>query len=212
MEQLLTKAGVKIQTHEYAHVGGSRKVIKDPDSTTQNDFYDSDIWTAEAMKLKGILPENYLIYGELIGFTPEGAEIQKGYSYDVPAMTCDLYVYRIAVINNSGLVVDLVWSQVKELCRDWGLKAVPELWTGLMADFKPEDWIDKRLHDEGYANALQLSQKSTKKQPIVDEGICIRVDGLAPYTLKCKSPIFLGYETKMLDEEALDLESEGSTV
>jgi hypothetical protein len=45
----------------------------------------------------------------------------------------------------------------------------------------------------------------------VDEGVCIRVDGIAPYILKVKGPEFYAHETKMLDEEALDVEAEEST-
>ena len=119
--------------------------------------------------------------------------------------TCDLYIYRVAIINNSGKIVDLAWEQVKELCKDLGLRHVPELWVGHMRDFVAEDWIDKRFSDMGFATALPLELKDS-----VDEGICIRVDGLAPYILKAKSPQFLAYETKMLDEEAVDLEAEGS--
>ncbi|HEY5267771.1 MAG TPA: hypothetical protein VII94_01400, partial [Candidatus Saccharimonadales bacterium] len=68
IEKSLKKVGVKIQTHEFAHVGGSKKVVKDPDNPAQNHFYDFDVWTTEAMKLKGTVPENYILYGELIGW------------------------------------------------------------------------------------------------------------------------------------------------
>lgn len=49
-----------------------------------------------------------------------------------------------------------------------------------------------------------MSDKKT-----VDEGICLRQEGLVPKILKAKSPIFLGHETKLLDEGVEDLESAG---
>jgi hypothetical protein len=75
-----------------------------------------------------------------------------------------------------------------------------------MKDFDPEEWTDKRFREEGYINALPLDKDSP-----VDEGVVIRLDGIAPYTLKVKGPEFYAHETKMLDEEALDVEAEEST-
>lgn len=200
--------GVKVQDHEMDYVFGSRKVIKDINNPNQNHYYTTDIWTEEGKKLEGIIPENFLLYGELVGFTPEGAPIQKGYTYKVPEKTCDLYIYRVAFINPKGYIVDLSWEQVKEFCTDRGLKHVPELYSGPMP--KQEEivqwFIDKRFRQDGYTQAVELDESSP-----VDEGVCIRVDGLSPYILKAKSPLFLEHETKMLDEEVVDLETEGST-
>ena len=204
-EVIAQKLGVKVQETEFDYVFGSRKVIKDPNNPNQNHFYETDIWTDEGKKLEGLVPENFLVYGELIGWTKDGAPIQKGYTYQVPRETADLYIYRVAVVNNQGRVVDLTWSQVVEFCKDTGLRPVPELWRGLMKDFKAEDWLDKNFREEGYVEAVPLAKESP-----CDEGVCIRVDGLAPYILKAKSPEFLAHETKMLDEEAVDLEAEGS--
>ena len=78
----------------------------------------------------------------------------------------------------------------------------------------PEFCYENNLHehgnlnrDEGYPQAVQLDPESP-----VDEGVCVRVDGMAPYILKAKGPLFREHETKMLDAEAEDLESEGSEV
>jgi hypothetical protein len=46
----------------------------------------------------------------------------------------------------------------------------------------------------------------------VDEGVVVRKEGITPYVLKAKSPIFLGHESKLLDAEVVDLESEESHV
>lgn len=202
---LLKHLGIKVKEYEYDYVFGSRKVIKDVNNPNQNHFYTTDIWCEEGKKLEGTIPEGFLLYGELIGWTPEGGPIQKNYTYKIPHTTCDLYIYRVATVNPSGFVCDLSWDQTVEFCRDRGLKTVPELWRGAYKDFVVEDYIDKRFQDEGYAGVVPLDKESP-----VDEGVCIRLDGIAPYILKAKGPLFYEHETKMLDEEALDLEVEGS--
>lgn len=207
-EKVLKRLGIKIQPTEFAHIGGSRKVVKDPDNPKQDHFYGVDIWTSEAMKLKGLVPENYVLYGELIGWADDITPLQKNYTYKVPQGTCDLYIYRVAIVNGQGRIHDLTWDQIKEFCKDMGLRHVPELWRGKHSEFVAADFIDKRLLSEGYTNALPLEDDPT----LVDEGVCIRVDGLVPYITKAKSPIFLGYESKMLDEEAVDMEAVGEEV
>lgn len=207
-DKVARRAGVKVADTEMDYVYGSRKVIKDINNPNQNHFYTSDIWTEEGAKLSGSLPENFLVYGELIGWAPGGGPLQKHYTYQVPQGTCDLYVYRVAFVNNQGIVTDLSWEQTKEFCHDRGIKVVPELYSGPMPTEEEivSEYIDKRFHDEGYAGAVPLDPESP-----VDEGICIRVDMLAPYILKAKGEKFYAHESAMIDEEAEDLEVEGST-
>ena len=204
-EQIAKRLGVHVKEVELDMVFGSRKVIKDVNNPNQNHFYSTDIWTEEGRKLEGLVPEGFILYGELIGWTPENSPLQKHYTYNVPVGTCDLYIYRVAQINPQGLVTDLSYDQMAEFCRDRNLRPVPLLWRGLYKDFNVDDFLDKRFQDEGYAGVVPLDKESP-----VDEGVCIRLDGLAPYILKAKSPEFLGHESKMLDEEALDMEAEGS--
>lgn len=207
VDRLAAVLGANIAKTEYDYVFGSHHVIKDPNNPNQNHFYSEDIFTTEGRKLEGVIPENFLIYGELIGWTSEGAPLQKNYTYQVPEKTCDLYIYRVAFVNAQGLVVDLSWDQVVEFCRDRGLKTVPELWRGAKKDLLVDEWfVDKKFREDGYVQAVPLAKESP-----VDEGVCIRVDGIAPYILKAKGPIFYGHETKMIDEEAFDTEAEEST-
>lgn len=198
--------GAKVANTEFDYVYGSRKVIKDVNNPNQNHFYGTDLWSEEGARVQEYLPQGYLLYGELVGWSALGTPLQKHYTYQVPDGTCDLYVYRIAFVGSDGYLCDLGWNQVQEFCRDRGLKTVPELWRGLHKDFVVEDFTDKRFKDEGYINAVPLDKESP-----VDEGVCIRVDGIAPYILKVKGPEFYAHETKMLDEEALDVEAEEST-
>lgn len=203
-EKVLKRLGIHIKETEMDYVFGSRKVIKDANNPNQNHYYETDLWTEEGKKLEGVVPENFLLYGELIGWTPNGLPIQKNYTYQVPQETCDLYIYRVAFVNPAGFVCDLSWDQTTEFCRDRGLKTVPELWRGKFKEFNVDTYIDKQFHNEGYAGVVPLAKESP-----VDEGVCIRLDGIAPYILKAKGPAFYEHETKMLDEEAVDMEEEG---
>lgn len=210
-ERLAAKLGVKVAETEFAHVYGSRKVIKDPNNPDQQHFYVSDIWTEFGKRLDDLIPENFIVYGELIGWTPDGAPIQKNYTYNVPQGGQELYIYRVAVVTNGGFLVDLPWDQVKHFAADRGLKTVPELWRGRHDMFVASEWMDIRYADPNesvgyFPQAVPLSDKKT-----VDEGVAIRTDiGRAPYILKAKSPIFLQHESRLLDQEVVDIETEGS--
>jgi Probable RNA ligase (RNA_lig_DRB0094). len=159
-----------------------------------------DIWTTEGKKLEGLVPENYLVFAELIGWTAEGTAIQTDYTYNLPTGDCRLYVYRVAVLNHKGLTVDLSWDQLKEWCKQRNLNHVPELWRGKHKNFKASDWLDKKFHLE-HPHAVAVDKQS------IDEGICIRVEALTPQIYKAKSPKFFEYETAQLDKEVVDLES-----
>ncbi len=203
IERALSFLGVAIQPTEYDYVFGSRKVIKDVNNPNQIHFYETDIWSQEGKKLEGLLPQNYVVYAELIGYTPDGAEIQKNYSYALAKGTTELYIYRIAIINEQGAITDLSWDQVVEFCAQAGIKSVPEMWRGKLKDLVIEDFIDKRFFEGGYRHCLSLGEN----KEIVDEGVCVRADGLRPYILKAKSPKFLEHETSILDSGVEDLES-----
>lgn len=203
-EHLLKKFGVPIAETEYDHVYGSRRVTKDANDPTQNHFYDSDLWSQEGKKLDHIVPKGFVFYGELVGWASNDSPIQNGYTYQVPQGTAELYIYRIAHVNPDGRVTDLTWDQVKTMCNEFGIKHIPELWRGLHKDFNADEWIDIRYQDAGFAQALPLD----KGKDIVDEGVCVRMEGLTPYVLKAKSRLFLERETKMLDAEVVDIESE----
>lgn len=207
-DKIAKRLGVKVQEHEYDALAGSRKVVKDPnhpDYAKSNHFYDEDIWAEFLPRVEALIPENFLIFGELIGFTSSGAAIQQNYTYEQMPGTHELFVYRVATVNPRGVVVDLSWPQVRQFCDERDLRYVPDLWEGPHSQFVPEEWIDRRLNDE-YRHALSLGDN----KKLVDEGVCVRADGLTPVILKAKSPIFLAHETRLLDKEVLDIEADQS--
>lgn len=214
VEKIAKFFGANIQKYDYDYLYGSRKVIKDANNPNQNHYYEMDLWSLEGHKLNGLLPENYIVYAELVGWTPDGKPIQKDYTYGLPVGTCELYVYRIAIVNEKGLTTDLSWDQIVEFCKQNNIKHVAELHRCPLAwlvedDFKAvKNFLDDRYFDGviGFRNALWLGENKN----LVDEGICIRADGLTPRILKAKSPKFLEHETKILDTGEEDLESSQS--
>lgn len=79
---------------------------------------------------------------------------------------CQIYVYRITVINEDGDEVELGWDAVKRRCRELGLNHVPEL--------------DRFIYD-GDADSLKKrcvdlsSTRSTLDARHIMEGVCIRI-------------------------------------
>lgn len=203
LEKFLKKIGFQMKEIEYDYVYGSRKVIKDANNPNHVHYYDEDIWTESGKKIIDSVPMGFILYGELIGWTSNGASIQKDYTYGIEHGTSEIYIYRIAQINGQGLLTDLSWDHVVEFCEKRGLKYVPEIWRGEKKNLKLNKYLDVKLNKK-HRHCLDVGGD------LVDEGICIRIDTMVPDIYKSKSPIFYQHETKMLDEEALDLEVEGS--
>jgi hypothetical protein len=84
-ERLAKWMGVAVQEHEYGFTWSSRRVIKGVAGTAKTDaihYYGSDIWGVVAKEIEHCVPKGYTIYGEIVGWTPEGAPIQGGYAWD----------------------------------------------------------------------------------------------------------------------------------
>lgn len=220
-EKWVMKLGVKVMTSEYDVVYGSRNAVKDANNPRHKHFYDSDIWSLKGAEIMDQIPQGYLVFGEIIGWTPEGAALQKGFTYGITHPQAELYVYRVATISPEGFVQDLSYDAMAAWCKakinptdddspDRTLKVVPLLWRGKYKDFKPEDWVDypghETLHkyrEDGYPQAVPLGKDSP-----CDEGVVIRKEGLAPYTLKCKSETFNRKENENVEKGELDVEEE----
>lgn len=207
LERLARKVGIRVQERTYDAIAGSRKVIKDPNADPKSHFYGVDVWTEQLERYQDLIPANVIVYGELVGFTSEGAPLQKGYTYQVPAGTQDLYVYRVAIITDDGGMWDLSWDQVRHFCQTRGLNHTPELWRGFKSDFHIENFEEKAFYvtNEWVDSAVPLSQGGTGK----DEGIVIRADlfSQVPTLMKFKNPSFYLHETEGLDAGEVDLES-----
>ena len=127
--------------------------------------------------------------------------IQKGYTYNLPQGQWELYVYRVAFINEDGMVIDLPFETMQAFCSQQGFKVVPllEKTTADKVVKEHEKYLDK-VYSSTYKNAVSLSDGNS-----VDEGIVIRRDDYpTPYNTKLKSPLFYEYETKNIDDLTLN--------
>lgn len=200
LEKMMRKLGVNVQDHEYDHVYGSRRVIKDINGD-QNHFYDTDLWTEHGEKVKDAVPKNYILYGEIIGWVDKQKPIQPHYTYNLKPGESELYIYRVAVVNPDGVVTDLSWDGVREFCFERGLNHVPELARMWGRDLDVDDFMNKQYNVQGFKQAIPLSSAKTK-----DEGVCIRYEAQVPVIAKAKCSEFLGHETKILDQGQEDVE------
>lgn len=211
--------GATIQKTEYDNVYGSRRVIKDANNPNQVHFYKDDVWTREGKKYDSIIPQNFIVYGELIGWTGDRA-IQSGYTYNVPQGSAVLYVYRIMVITNDGRHVELTWDAVKRFCVDNGILHVPEFFRGRKADLvasgRIEALMDRRYYDDVMSGTVAFTDLPVPLSDAgtVDEGVCTRIlesEAVSPTIHKAKSPMFVAHETKLMDADVVDLESSESS-
>lgn len=184
---------------EMWYMASSRRVIKTSNSSA-NHYYGSDIWSECLKKYEQQIPKNCLIYGEIIGWIWD-EPIQKGYTYNLPQGQRELYVYRVAFINEDGMVIDLPFETMQAFCSQQGFKVVPllEKTTADKIVKEHERYLDK-VYSSTYKNAVPLSDNN-----LVDEGIVIRRDDYpTPYNTKLKSPLFYEYETKNIDDLTLN--------
>lgn len=188
----------------WAPIAGSRRVIKLKDVDTGNQsYYEEDIYNKALDKISNTIPKNWVLYGEIIGWVGQ-KPIQPKYTYNVERGEIDLYLYRIAIVNEDGLSCDLSYDQMVNWAKENGLKTCPEIYRGPNKNFDYTKYMDISYHKNGMKQCVPLSKDSP-----CDEGVVIRIDGgLTPELYKAKSPVFLGYETKLLDQEVISIEDE----
>lgn len=225
LERLAQRVGVAVKDHEYDLVAGSRKVIKDPNNPNQKHHYGSDVWTDALGDFGQKIPKNHIVYGELVGFTADGAPIQKGHTYEcspdgtMVGEKTQLYVYRVAIVTEDGDLIDMSWNQVKAFCVRHGLKNTPELLRtrkGMLhlPALEERNFWQRYQDDLAFGNEhvsynekpVKLSEGGTGK----DEGVVIRVEtGMVPEFFKFKNKSHYLYESDQLDSGEADLESQG---
>ena len=209
-ERLLIKAGVPVSLKEWKFVVGSRRVIKT--ECDGNHWYSTDIWSeyAQTHNLAEALPKGVMVYGELIGWLPDGTPIQRGYTYNLPKGQAALYIYRV-VVNG----YDLSDAAMREFAAQRGLKVVP-----LLASYSSSQTRTGRLND--YLNVLtdkKFNELSAwaDESPVplspdspCDEGVVIRAEGITPHVAKYKNPMFYEHESRAMDKGEVDIEDAAS--
>ena len=226
IEKVLKKLGVNINDKVYDLLYSSRRVIKNDDLNTQaNHYYSSDVWGDAARTLEYAVQKGYTLYGEIVGFTRDGAYIQKGFDYScikpiyeneyVEGVHYKVYIYRITFTNEDGNVCELSWRQIKTYCEHFGIRHVPEYYFGKLVNFDKS--LKKIKSDDEFNGAVikLLEEKYLEKYcefcavKVPSEGIVLRVDKLFNFdAYKLKSFLFFEWESKQLDDNVIDIESE----
>lgn len=188
-------------------------------------FYDFDVWKDIRDKIGDMLPQGITVYGEAVGYLPNGKWIQKGYHYGCKPGTYEIYIYRVTYTNPEGKVTEFNWPMMKEFCRDYGFKMVHEWYYGAAGlylmeaeywedqrkafeadpDKWREDFIDFLKKDTHYGMADQMCKFCNREVP--SEGVVVRIDHLKESeAFKLKNFKFLERETKELDSGEVNIE------
>ena len=82
-ERVAKKLGIQVIDTQYDIVYSSRKVIKNQylNEETGVGYYGDDIWGVVAKEIGHLIPKNWTLYGEVLGFIPGGGPIQGKYDY-----------------------------------------------------------------------------------------------------------------------------------
>ena len=234
-EKLLIKVGISIPTEEYTFIYSSGKPksnlpkgIVGSWKNNNGNYYSDYIWESAYKKLKEFIPKGMSVYSELVGFTENGSDIQKGYDYGQEPNTFGIYIYRITYTNSEGRVFEFSAKQVQDWCKKNGLNSVPELYYGYAKDFidtfnlltGASDFggtklickVDDKFDSEKFLQRVKLLYTDKPcymcKSKLPEEGCVVRIEGQDLEVFKCKSTKFLEYETKQLDKMEIDIENE----
>lgn len=196
---------LKFKEGEYVYVSGTRKVVLDPDFTEDTGYYSGKKfrYLVHEMFRKLEIPLGYCFYYEIVGFSEDGGHImhphkiedkdlkkvygdQMVYKYgcdpDDPEKCFRVLVYRITVVNQDGVSVDLPIPQIKRICSKYGLETVPYL-QGPMSFDGPESLL---LQCRTLCDGPDVLDPSH-----IREGVVVRVEhetGVADY--KWKGSVF----------------------
>lgn len=157
---------------EYGYITGTRRVVLD--GKRNGGFYDSDDFRhAMAAKFEGKLRKGEVVYYEIVGFQgSNGAPIMgqvannkvkdkeftkqygdittfsygcdQSHGYEDEEPCCEVYVYRMTMVNEDGDVVEYSPDQIRERCEQMGVHYVHEFTRFFIPDHVPGlhgDWI-----------------------------------------------------------------------
>lgn len=210
-EKLAKIFWVSVKETEYFPLYSSRTVIKNQDINPNQDggYYGEDVWGLHAKSLDWKIEKWITLYGEIVGYTPSGSFIQKGYHYGLPVGHSQFYCYRITLTTADGNVIEFTDNQIRQYCELRSIEVVPLIKIEMVTYSAESVCIDDKILDEivkWFSISIeQMCPLNENKVP--REGVVIRRDGMESYSAyKLKSQLFLEWETKEIDNWTEDTE------
>lgn len=213
LEKIAQKVNIKVDDTKYDIIYSSRKVIKNAylNPTQGEGFYGEDIWGVVAKEVGHLIPKNWTLYGEVLGYTQSGSAIQGKYDYGCQVGEHKFYVYKISVVNTDGNVIFLTDKQIEEYCGKVGLLYKDTfIYYGKAKDLYSELSLENHW-SENFISSLEknYNEKSCYMcaNKVPEEGIVIRVERLEQYeAYKLKSKKFLLMESEEQEKEVSNIE------
>jgi hypothetical protein len=217
-EKLVKKIGISVIETDYDIVYSSRKVVKNGylNPEQKEGFYGEDIWGIVAKEIEHLIPKNWTLYGEILGYTPNGSAIQGKFDYGCEQGEHKFYVYKISVVNSDGKVIYLTDKQIEEYCEKVGLLYKDTfIYYGRAIDrfnYREEGkaW-DVRTWQEKFLEVLEHTYNEKDcymcNSKVPEEGIVLRIEHLESYeAYKLKSKKFLLMESDEQEKETINIE------
>lgn len=205
---------------KYNIVYSSRNVIKNEfinPKQKAGGYYSDDIWGYWAEKLATYIPQDFCIYGEVVGYTPNGTPIQKGYDYGclpTDEVKSKLMVYRVTHNDKELEITDVIafGQYLKEKLGDIVLD-FPLMYHGTFAELYPEISTTEHWH-ENVLEALKVEKKFLMEQlepmcinKVPREGFVVRKENdPIKRAFKLKSTAFHLREAAQVDNGEVDME------
>lgn len=208
---------------DYNLIYASRTVIKNEyinPNQREGGYYGDDVWGYWAKKLGGLIPKDYHIYGEIVGFNPNGKPIQgKGenaYDYGCEPGQSKLMIYRLVIDGVEQEISEVIkfGEYLKEHLNDEIIE-FPLFYHGTLQNLYPDLDVQNHWHenvlermkvDERF-NMEQLEKMCKNKVPA--EGFVLRkANDPVAESWKLKSFRFREFEKKQVDAGEVDMEME----
>ena len=217
LERTLQRLGFSIQDHEYGFTWASRRVLKGVNQQAKADavhFYSDDIWGIVGKEVAPLIPKGFTVYGEIVGYMPDGGMIQKGYHYGCQTGSHRFLVYRVTFVNEDGRVVELGWNQVQEFCTKQGMECVKQIFYGQAGQLlsvtsfqNVEQWREALL-DLIHKDHVPDAMCAHNKMQVPLEGVVVRVERFDECeSYKLKSFLFRKMESDSADNGEVDTET-----
>ena len=215
------KRSSNIYDQDYNLVYSSRTIVKNQyinKNQKPGGYYSDDVWGYWANKLNGLVPRDYCVYGEIVGFTPNGSTIQKGYDYGcshVAEEKSKLMVYRVTVDGKELEISDVIWfgNYLKDKLGDV-IMEFPLLYHGTLHDLYPEVDVQNHWHENVLENlkvekrfGMEMDEPMCKTK-VPREGFVLRkANDPVSEAWKLKTDAFKFREAKQYDAGEADMEA-----